>query len=130
MFTRFIIYGTLGCLMEVFWTGLGALIQKKYALKATTSLWMFFIYGSAVFLEPVLRIAAPFPWLARGIIYTGCIFAAEYITGRVLKTAEICPWDYSGSRFHVHGLIRWDYAPAWFAVGLIFERVYWLLTLQ
>jgi hypothetical protein len=128
MITRFIVYGTLGCLMEIIWTGLGALIGKNFKLKATTSLWMFFIYGSAVFLEPVVRMAAPLPMVARGLIYTCCIFAAEYIFGSLLKRADFCPWDYSGSRYHVKGVIRWDYAPAWFVVGLIFERVYWLLA--
>jgi hypothetical protein len=128
MFTRFIVYGALGCLMEVMWTGLGALIRKNYKLKATTSLWMFLIYGGAVLLEPVLRFMEPFPLVVRGLIYTGCIFAAEYAAGSLLKRVDFCPWDYSGARFHIKGLIRWDYAPAWFAAGLFFERVYWLLA--
>jgi hypothetical protein len=57
-----------------------------------------------------------------------CIFAAEYVSGSLLKRADICPWDYSEARYHVKGLIRWDYAPAWFAVGLIFERAYFWLV--
>jgi uncharacterized membrane protein len=128
MITRFIIYGVLGCLMEIMWTGLGALIHKNFKLKATTSLWMFFIYGSAVFLEPVVRLVSPLPLALRGMVYVGCIFTAEYLTGSMLKRADCCPWDYSAARYHVNGLIRWDYAPAWFVVGLAFEYVYWLLV--
>jgi uncharacterized membrane protein len=128
MLTRFIIYGALGWLMEITWTGMGALINKNFKLKATTSLWMFFIYGSAVLLEPVVRLAQPLHFIARGCLYTVCIFAAEFLFGSLLRRVDFCPWDYSGSRYHVKGLIRWDYAPAWFVVGLFFEKVYFLLS--
>jgi hypothetical protein len=35
----------------------------------------------------------------------------------------MCPWDYSGRIWNVDGLIRLDFAPFWFAAGLIFERL-------
>lgn len=58
-----------------------------------------------------------------------CIFLAEYITGWGLqKAVGICPWDYSNSKFQVNGLIRLDYAPAWFVVGLLFEKLYMVMT--
>jgi hypothetical protein len=89
---------------------------------------MFFIYGMIVFLEPLFRYIQPLPFALRGLIYMGCIFAGEFLTGSLLKRADICPWDYSGQRFQVAGIIRLDYAPAWFAAGLFFERIYWFLT--
>ncbi len=54
-----------------------------------------------------------------------CIFIAEYASGWGLeKLIGSCPWDYTGSKFSIKGLIRLDYAPVWFAVGIIYERLY------
>ena len=127
MITRFILYGAIGCLMEVFWTGLCALFHKDFKLRANTSIWMFFIYGMVVFLEPVYLLFQAYPMALRGVIYVLCIFIGEYITGGFLKRADLCPWDYSGCRYNVQGLIRLDYAPVWFAAGLVFERVFVLM---
>ena len=127
MVTRFFVYGALGCLMEVIWTGLGSFINGDFKLKANTSIWMFFIYGLLIFLEPLYRLLAAEHLLLRAAAYSAFIFAGEYISGSLLKRAEICPWDYSGSKYHVRGVIRLDYAPAWMAAGLFFERVYWFL---
>ena len=128
MITRFIIYGAIGCLMEVLWTGLSELISKNYKLSSKTSLWMFFIYGMVVFLEPFFRLVAPLNFLLRGLIYASFIFLGEFITGTLLKRANICPWDYSHVRFQVRGVVRFDYLPAWAMAGLIFEQLYWMLV--
>jgi len=127
MLIRFILYGAIGCLMEVFWTGMGSLMNKDYKLRSTTSIWMFFIYGMVVFLEPIYLLMQSFPIVLRGIIYALCIFMGEYIIGGGLKRVDLCPWDYTHCRYNVQGVIRLDYAPAWFAAGLIFERVFVLL---
>lgn len=113
--------------MEIFWTGLHSFIKKDYRLVSTTSVWMFFIYGMVVWLEPVCELLSHYPVFARGGVYVLCIFGVEYMTGGLLKRLNMCPWDYSGSRYSVNGVIRLDYAPVWFAAGLIFERVYFML---
>ncbi len=110
--------------MEVFWTGLASLIRHEYKLTSTTSVWMFFIYGSAVFLEPVIGVMSGLNIVARGLVYMLCIFSAEYIFGSALAAGGICPWDYSHSPYSINGIIRLDYAPVWFFVGLTFEYVY------
>jgi len=51
------------------------------------------------------------------------IFSTEYITGKLLSRKNLCPWDYSNSRFNIGRVIRLDYAPYWFGAGLIFERL-------
>ena len=114
--------------MEVLWTGLGALKNKNFKLSSNTSLWMFFIYGMVIFLEPFFRLTAQFNFILRGLIYASLILAGEFITGTMLKRADICPWDYSATRYHVKGVIRVDYFPAWAAAGLIFEQLYWILV--
>ena len=35
---------------------------------------------------------------------------------------KLCAWDYSQAKLNVDGLIRLDFAPFWFALGLFFER--------
>lgn len=125
MITRFVFYGLTGWCVEVFWTGLGSLIRGDLTLASRTYLWMFPIYGLAIFLEPVHNSIRHWPFLVRGGIYTGLIFLAEYSTGYLLQHfTGSCPWDYSGTPFSVNGLIRLDYAPAWFVAGLLFERLH------
>lgn len=61
--------------------------------------------------------------MARGCIYTGCIYVTEFITGTLLKKIKACPWDYSKAKLNVKGVIRLDYAPAWFLLGLFYENL-------
>ena len=125
MITRFIIYGLMVFLMEILWTGLISLLKKDVSLRAFTSLWMFFIYGMAVFMEPVFIASGGLPFFIRGLIYMLLIFCAEYLTGYLLeRSIGKCPWNYEGAALSVYGLIRLDYAPVWFAVGIIYENVY------
>lgn len=124
MLIRFLIYGAIGWCMEIVWTGLQSLINKDFKMTATTSLWMFFIYGSVVFFEPVVDLLVGMPIIFRGVIYVLCIFGIEYLTGGFLRKLGTCPWDYTGSRYSINGLIRLDYAPAWFLAGIVFEIVY------
>ncbi|MCL2170945.1 MAG: putative ABC transporter permease [Defluviitaleaceae bacterium] len=121
MIINFLIYGALGWCLEVFWTGLCSMFRRDARLTSKTSIWMFFIYGMAAFLEPLIRGISHWPLVLRGSIYALCIFAFEYLIGRLMMRVKICPWDYTGARFAIHGVIRLDYAPLWFICGLLFE---------
>lgn len=123
---RFLIYGLLGWLMEILWTGLGSFVQGNIMLTSFTYLWMFPIYGLAVFFEPIHDQIKQLPWFWRGAIWVILILALEYFTGWTLgKLLGRCPWDYrSVTPYHIQGLIRLDYIPAWFVVGLAFERIH------
>jgi uncharacterized membrane protein len=125
MIVRFIIYGFSGWCTEIFWTGLGSLLRGDVTLRGWTYIWMFPIYGLAIFLEPVHNKIRNLPVWVRGGVYALLIFFAEYTSGWVLKLSTgVCPWDYSGHLFSVNGFIRLDYAPAWFTAGLLFERLH------
>ncbi len=121
----FLICGFVGLLTEIFFTAMNSLKRRDLRLKGTTSLWMFPIYGMGALIPPAARFLQQkkTPVLARGILYTGCIFAAEYFSGNKLRQKHRCPWDYNHSRFHVNGLIRIDYAPFWFLFGLTMEHL-------
>ena len=89
-----------------------------------TSVWMFFVYGLAVFvLEPLHSRIADYNWFTRGMIWMTLIFAIEFLTGMAFKVIGIEAWHYTG-RFAILGVIRLDYAPLWFGVGLIFEKIH------
>ncbi len=124
MVKRFFVYGLLGWGIEVFWTGLGSLMRGDLRLVSFTNLWMFLIYGCAVFLEPIHDIIRNWRWPLRGLIWVIIIWGIEYTSGIILKSLlGTYPWFYTG-RFVYEGLVKFDYAPAWFVAGLLFERVH------
>ena len=125
---RFLIYGLGGWCLEIFWTGLGSLLTGDITLKARTSIWMFLIYGLAVFIEPVHEKLRGRSVFLRGGVYTLIIYFIEFTTGWTLKLLlGTCPWSYSGLPLSICGIITLSYWPAWFLAGLLFERTHDLL---
>lgn len=127
---RLLVYGALGWVVEVIFTGVGSLLSLDWNLTGQTYLWMFPIYaGAALGMELIHGQLRDRYWLWRGMAYVGFIFIVEYASGWALsRLLGACPWEYPPHSPHVNGLIRWDFAPAWMALGLVFERVHdWLL---
>jgi uncharacterized membrane protein len=130
---RLLIYGMVGCCFEIIFTGIKHMLHsggKDWSFTAKSYIWMLPIYGLAVFLfEPLHNAIREFAWPLRGLIYVGGIYIVEFGTGWILrKLTGRCPWDYSTrSRYHYHGLIRWDYAPIWFLFSFGLELLHDLL---
>ncbi|MBS4539782.1 hypothetical protein GOQ27_15010 [Clostridium sp. D2Q-11] len=126
MIIKFVMYGLIGLLIEVFFTGIGSLISNDFTLIGHTYIWMFFIYGSAVFLERIHDIIRDKNFIIRGGVWSVIIFSIEFVTGFLLhKIIGVCPWDYSGnSPYTILGYIRLDYLPFWFVLGLLFEQLH------
>ncbi len=120
---NFIHCGLLGWFLEIIFTAFHAFRRRDMKLPGATSLWMFPIYGMASFLAPVCRILRNCPLIIRGLTYTGLIFTGEFLTGIWLNRRELCPWNYERSRWNLAKVVRLDYAPIWFAAGLLFERL-------
>lgn len=119
----FIKCGVTGWCIEVFWTGLVSFFAKDRTLKGNSSLIMFPIYGSAALIRPLSHLLKKENKFIRGLCYAGCIISTEYITGSFLKKHGACPWDYSKARLNYKGIIRLDYFPLWFIVGLMYEKI-------
>jgi uncharacterized membrane protein len=109
--------------MEILFTSFGSLLRGDARLMGQTSIWMFPIYGMAVLIGPIYHRIAHVPFLLRGILYATAIMTVEFATGSLLSLFAACPWDYSGSRYNIRGLVRLDYFPIWMLAGLIFERL-------
>jgi uncharacterized membrane protein len=120
---NFLRCGLIGWCMEIIFTALNSLRRRNMHLMGTTSLWMFPIYGSTAFLLPLFRLLKNRSLMLRGFTYMSLIFSAEFISGRLLRRRDFCPWDYGKSRYHIGRVIRLDYAPCWFGAGLLFEHM-------
>ena len=119
---NFIKCGLTGWLFEVCWTGFLSFRRREKKLLCKTSIWMFPIYGLASLFAPLSRLIKGKNTFVRGSIYTVFIFAIEFVSGMFLKKRQCCPWDYTGKKYNLKGLIRLDYAPLWFLSGLLFEK--------
>ncbi len=127
MIKRFLFYGTLGWCLEVLWTGAGSFLRGDIRMSSQTYMWMFPIYGLAVFLEPVHDRISSWPVMLRGGIYTFLIFFTEYSTGCMLKLLlGVCPWSYN-DYLSVQGIITLNFIPVWFAAGFLFEFLHKLM---
>ena len=129
MNNNFIKCGLAGWAAELCYTSLVAHSDRQdKRLIGQTSLYMFPIYGMAAAIRPLHRALSSRSQLmnksalCRGGVYTGLIFLTEYCSGWILRKAGRCPWDYSRCRFNINGLIRLDFAPLWFALGLFYEK--------
>ena len=122
-FKNFLKCGLTGWCMEIIFTALNSFRNRDMTLKGQTSLWMFPIYGCAAVLLPISRLMKAKSFWLRGFTYMSLIFSTEFFTGKLLTRKNLCPWDYSQSRFQIGRVIRLDYAPYWFGAGLLFERL-------
>jgi hypothetical protein len=145
---HFLLYGLFGWLAEIVWTALYDAVSgtrrapgdsharvketpaERWRLEGKTYLWMLPVYGAGgILFELVHARIASQPWFFRGAIYCVGAFAIEAAAGWIIKIVSgRIPWDYSYSRFSaLGGAIRLDYAPVWFAFGMILERVQLLI---
>lgn len=123
MITRFFIYGFSGWVTEVFWTGISAAFKGDINMTGHTSVWMFWIYAlGGILFEPIYKNIKQHSLFTRGCIWTVLIFLAEAFSGIILRYFGIEAWKYE-TLLSVYGLIRLDYLPAWFLVGLLYEKL-------
>ena len=121
--TNFFLCGSVGWSMEILWTGFHSLLSGQWTMTVRSSLLMFPIYGCADIIAPLYSRISSLPFIYRGFLYMLGFYLVEFISGSFLKSFGVCPWDYSTAHFQYKGIVRLDYAPLWFAAGLIFEKI-------
>ena len=136
-------YICLGLITELLFTGIADLIAPRFLSSwrhkvlgnfepaevrrdpramGYTFLWMIPIYALLILIEPLSQLLAAWPLWARGLVYLPILWLVEYLGGWVIKRISgYCPWDYSYSRFSLHGYIRWDFAPFWYGFTLLVD---------
>ena len=121
---RFLIYGIIGLVLEVIYTGLASLLKGDLSMQGFTFLVMMPIYGLVVFLEPLHNRLRPYLWWVRGLIYLAIIWITEYSCGIILAgVLGNCPWHYC-DLLNINGYITLRMAPEWFLAGLGFEALH------
>lgn len=126
---QMIIFAVLGLGLEVVFTGAYDWRRSNPRhLIGYSSLWYLPLYSiSPVFLHFVGASLFGLPILLRGLVYMASIFAVEYagmLCLRKLLGSSPSEVGYYQSRWNVDGLIRLDFAPAMFLMGLFFEFIY------
>lgn len=128
---RAVVLACVGVAVEVAYTALtepqGGARRIGYSY-----LWMFPVYA---LIEPALSALRPlvgaWAWPARAALYAAAIMVVELIVGLALqKSLGEAPWEpnYRKSRWHVLGVVRLDYFPAWAGAAMLFERAWLLLA--
>lgn len=121
LLAKITIYGCLGVLMEVFFTGFHSiLVQRDRNAICRTSLWMVPIYGIGAVCLGLLRhlFSNSALFIPIAVVF---IFGAEFCSGWLLRKVKIKAWDYSHAKFGIMGLIRIDYLPFWLMVAIGFD---------
>ena len=126
-------YITYPVLFLLFFSGsiLGTLIEGIFCLirygrweTHTVTLWGPFciIYGlGAVGLYIGSVLFGHLHWALQFILFASIATVIEYLCGAVLKyRLRMKAWDYSRSRFHLHGLVCLKMTLAWGALGVLF----------
>lgn len=123
---KYVIYGLLGLALEIFFTGFNSLLKNDLTLEGKSYIWMFFIYGLAVFAEPIHDSIKDKNIIIRGLIYMILIYAVEFITGAIIMLLiGKCPWDYTGlGNKSIGSIISVRFIPIWFALGLLLEKIH------
>ncbi len=124
---RFVMFGLIGMVMEVFFTAGGAFIGGDWDMHGHSSPWMILDYGLlGLVLMPIARpmIRRQIPLPLRAVVYMLGIFAVEFISGWIFDMCGLTIWDYSHLPLHLMGYITLTYAPFWYGLGLVVEAVY------
>ena len=129
----------VGVTLEIFFTSIVDFMRNKdVRLPGVSYLWMFPIYA-VVPLFFILGLML-FPGLSifiRALFYMLMFYLWEYISGYTIKKiVGKSPWDYSNHKIRIHrrnystnlhGLVCLEYAPIWYAYGIIGEYYFLFL---
>ncbi len=126
---RFFIFALLGLNLEVIFTSVaGLVLNGNYNLRGHTSLWMMLDYGLLGILTPWFRdflVKRRISLIGRAFVYMMGIYVVEYFSGMLFhRVIGLKIWDYSSLPLNLDGQITLLYAPFWYGLGLIIEKLY------
>lgn len=123
------LFAILGLGFEIVFTAvLDWKSDERRFLMGYSSLWYAPLYALApLFLHVPAGRFLELPFWVRGVFYAVLIWIVEYfgmLALRLLLGASPSEKSYYKSSWNIHGLIRLDYFPAMFFMGLAFELVF------
>ncbi|XP_054654924.1 transmembrane protein 229B-like [Dunckerocampus dactyliophorus] len=126
MLARLYVYALHGCLCEVCFTAVldWCSIQDR-RMMGYSSLWALPMYASAIYVMERLRswlLTHHQPLPLRLVTYTLFIYLWEFTWGTALRLLKACPWDYSGYKYNLGGLVTLEYAIPWAVAAFIAEQ--------
>lgn len=130
LFLKLLVYGHLGFLIEIWFTGIHSIIfNKDKNGTAVTYLPMFLIYGVAALVLESVSEALPWPFYLKAFVYVFIIYLVEGSSGWIIKkiTGKI-PWEYPKGFWTPMQLINLKYFPFWLVVGMAFDPITAFLT--
>ena len=129
-------YGSIGILIEFFFTGVYNLFVRNWKLTGHSYLWMFPIYGITAMLLDAVKDAVAWPFYSKAFIYLFIIYGVEALSGYTIKVltgklqnalgghgGNTIPWEYPKSAWTILGLVNFKYAPFWLVLCLFFEQI-------
>ncbi|XP_028323575.1 transmembrane protein 229B-like [Gouania willdenowi] len=123
---RLYLYALHGCLCEVAFTALWDWCSTQdRRLPGHSSLWALPMYATAIYLMERLRawlLEQRLPLPVRLTTYILFIYLWELSWGSGLSLLSACPWDYSGYRYNLGGLVTLEYALPWAVAAFIAEQ--------
>ena len=126
-FVKLWVYSLQGIFYEICFTAMFnfILIKPDFKLMGESSIWSVFIYGMGGLLNEYLvyKHMKPRHRALRMLVNLVYTYVWEYSTGAVLCVFGACPWDYTERRWNVHGLITFEYIPAWLVAGILHEEM-------
>lgn len=134
-FLLFLFFICLGVTCEVFFVAVLNFINNEplcgssaISLAGKSYIWMCPIYAVIPLFGKILYPkVAHYHFAIRLIIYLLCVYFVEFFTGfLLLKITGTCPWEYQ-TGWHIMGLIRLDYLPAWAFFCACIEHLFLLL---
>ncbi|KFD48795.1 hypothetical protein M514_10350 [Trichuris suis] len=122
---RFYVYALHGLAMEILFTATWDVVTKgNRKLHGLTSIWAAFIYGLTLLTGEQIyaKMRNRHGIFVRGLAYLLWAYLWEFSTGLLLRLFNACPWDYTNEFYgNFMGLITLEYAPVWYAAGLLTE---------
>lgn len=123
---RLYVYALHGCLCEVAFTAAWDWCSTRdRRLAGHSSLWALPMYATAIYLMESLKarlLAQHCPLPVRLMAYTVFIYLWEFSWGAGLRVLGACPWDYSGYRYNLGGLVTLEYALPWAVAAFLAEQ--------
>lgn len=138
-FSKVLAFAGFGIFVEVIFRAFTNTLEQlyfgqpiDYTFRTKIYFWMIPIYGiSYILLNAVYNKLSQLPLFLQLLSITIGIFIIEYSTGFALQQIiGKCPWYYKIG-YHLHGLIRLDYAPAWMLFSYLLLTFYkWVETVR